>query len=74
ARDLGVFAIAKASSPEAAAAAKTAADRILDLFVDSCKVATYTRAFGGPLFMTPEAVAFIRNWEVEKYRASIATR
>jgi len=74
-KDLGAFAIAAAAAgTQAAAAARSAAERILDLFVDSCKVATYTKAFGGPLFMTPEAVAFIRNWEVEKYRSTIGAR
>ena len=70
-RNLGAFATAGSHSPNAVAGF-AAASRILDLFVDSCKVATYTRAFGGPRFMSPEAVAFIRNWEVEKYRSSIA--
>ncbi|HWR11507.1 MAG TPA: class II aldolase/adducin family protein [Rectinemataceae bacterium] len=74
ARDLGAFAIGAASRPDESAAARMAAERVLDLFVDSCKVATYTKAFGGPRFMSPEAVAFIRNWEVEKYRSSLAAR
>jgi len=77
ARGLGCFAIAAggaAADPAAERAAATAAGRVLDLFIDSCKVATYAQAFGGPLFMSPSAVAFIRNWEVEKYRASLATR
>ncbi len=74
ARDLGAFAIAKATRPEEAPAAKKTARRSLDLFVDSCKVATYTGSFGGPHFMSLEAVAFIRNWEVEKYRSSVAAR
>ena len=73
---LGCFAVAAggAADPAAKRAAATAAGRILDLFIDSCKVATYAQAFGGPLFMSPQAVAFIRNWEVEKYRASLAAR
>lgn len=76
AKGLGCFAIAAggASDPAAKLAAATAAGRILDLFIDSCKVATYAQAFGGPLFMSPSAVAFIRNWEVEKYRAALAAR
>ena len=76
AKGLGCFAIAAggAADPAAKRAAATAAGRILDLFIDSCKVATYAQAFGGPLFMSPSAVAFIRNWEVEKYRASLAAR
>jgi rhamnose utilization protein RhaD (predicted bifunctional aldolase and dehydrogenase) len=71
AKGLGAFAIAGGHGQTPAASAQAAA-RALDLFADACKVATYTRAFGGPRFMTPEAVAFIRNWEVEKYRSSVA--
>ena len=74
ARDLGAFAVAKVADPTSVAAAKAAASRALELFVDSCKVATFTGAFGGPLFMSPEAVAFIRTWEVEKYRSSVGAR
>lgn len=39
------------------------------LFLDTMKVAAYSEPFGGPLFMTADQVDFIRNWEVESYRA-----
>ncbi|MDP2791250.1 MAG: class II aldolase/adducin family protein, partial [Rectinemataceae bacterium] len=67
-RDCGVFAVGQGSRE----AAFLAASRALELFVDSCKVAVYSLAFGGPRPMSPESVAFIRNWEVEQYRASLS--
>ena len=73
AKGLGAFSIGGGPGQTQPAAAQ-AAMRALDLFADACKVASYARAFGGPRFMTPEAVAFIRNWEVEKYRSSVAGR
>jgi len=73
AKGLGAFSIGGGRGQPQAASAQ-AASRVLDLFADACKVASYARAFGGPRFMTPEAVAFIRNWEVEKYRSSVAGR
>ncbi len=69
-RDCGVFAIGQGSRE----AAILAASRALDLFVDSSRVAVYSRAFGGPLPMSQESIDFIRNWEVENYRATITTR
>ncbi len=68
-RDLGVFAIGKASSGSA-----TAATRAMELFLDACKIATYSAAFGGALHMTAQAVEFIRTWEVEQYRAKVAAK
>lgn len=44
----------------------------LKLFGDNLKIALYTKVFGGIHFMPKENVDFIRNWEVEKYRASQA--
>lgn len=70
AKNVGAFAIGQGSRE----AAFLAASRALELFIDSCKVAVYSLAFGGPRPMSPESVAFIRNWEVENYRASIAAR
>ena len=70
AKNIGAFAIGQGSRE----AAFLAASRALELFIDSCKVAVYSLAFGGPRPMSPESVAFIRNWEVENYRASIAAR
>lgn len=70
AKNIGAFAIGQGSRE----AAVPAASRALELFVDSCKVAVYSLAFGGPRPMSPESVAFIRNWEVEQYRASLSAR
>lgn len=42
----------------------------MELFVDACAVAVYAESFGGALHMGPEKVQFIRNWEVERYRAA----
>ncbi|HEY9053493.1 MAG TPA: class II aldolase/adducin family protein [Rectinemataceae bacterium] len=71
---LGAFAIGRAQPAADREAAAKAAGRSLELFVDSCRVAAYSRAFGGPRHMTPESVAFIRNWEAESYRASVSAR
>jgi rhamnose utilization protein RhaD (predicted bifunctional aldolase and dehydrogenase) len=49
-----------------------AARLALELFTDSVKVAIYTRAFGGPLFMDADKIDFINNWEVERYRSQIS--
>lgn len=68
-KDLGAFAISHAASGIASASAAT---RAMELFLDACKIATYSAAFGGALHMTPQAVEFIRTWEVEQYRAKIA--
>jgi len=70
AKNIGAFAIGQGSRESAA----QAASRALELFADSCKVAVYSLAFGGPSPMSPESVAFIRNWEVEQYRASLSAR
>ncbi len=61
-RGLGVFGIGLNAK---------SATLALDLFSDSIKVAIYAEAFGGPLFMTPERIAFITGWEVEHYRSAI---
>jgi len=70
AKNIGAFAIGQGSRESAV----QAASRALELFADSCKVAVYSLAFGGPSPMSPESVAFIRNWEVEQYRASLSAR
>lgn len=46
--------------------------RALTLFVDTIKVAVFTESFGGPLFMEQQYIDFIRDWEVENYRAKVA--
>jgi rhamnose utilization protein RhaD (predicted bifunctional aldolase and dehydrogenase) len=60
---LGVFGLG--NSEKAAANA-------VELFNDAAKVAVYTESFGGPLFMPPEQIAFINNWEVERYRSKVS--
>lgn len=65
---LGAFAIGSGGGERS----RTAAGRAMALFLDSCRIARFARAFGGPRHMSEEAVAFIRNWEVEKYRSSVS--
>jgi rhamnose utilization protein RhaD (predicted bifunctional aldolase and dehydrogenase) len=60
---LGVFGLG--SSEKAAAHA-------VELFNDAAKVAVYTESFGGPLFMPSGQIAFINNWEVERYRSKVS--
>lgn len=43
----------------------------LALFLDTVQVAAYTESFGGPRFMDDDQIEFIRNWEVESYRAKV---
>lgn len=43
------------------------------LFVDTIKVAVFSESFGGPVFMEDEYINFIRDWEVENYRAKISS-
>jgi rhamnose utilization protein RhaD (predicted bifunctional aldolase and dehydrogenase) len=61
---LGYFACAK--NAKAASAAR-------DLVLDTTRVAVYAESFGGRKFMTSDKISFIRNWEVEKYRAKEST-
>jgi rhamnose utilization protein RhaD (predicted bifunctional aldolase and dehydrogenase) len=50
-----------------------AAERALALAADAVRIAVYAESFGGPRFMDPERVAFIRNWEVERYREKVGS-
>ena len=43
------------------------------LFLDEVKIAVATASFGGPEFMGKEFIDFIRNWEVEAYRAKVSS-
>lgn len=61
----GVGALAIASTQAAASTA-------LALFQDATTIAVYSESFGGALHMRPDKIDFIRNWEVEKYRAKAA--
>jgi rhamnose utilization protein RhaD (predicted bifunctional aldolase and dehydrogenase) len=51
-----------------------AAERACLLFTDAAKIAWYAEAFGGAHPMESADIEFIRNWEVEKYRSSIASK
>ena len=44
----------------------------LALMLDTVKIAVYSRSFGGALPMTDELIIFIRDWEVEHYRAKVS--
>jgi rhamnose utilization protein RhaD (predicted bifunctional aldolase and dehydrogenase) len=46
-----------------------AANLALELFADTVKVAVYARSFGGHRFMEADKIAFINNWEAERYRS-----
>jgi rhamnose utilization protein RhaD (predicted bifunctional aldolase and dehydrogenase) len=48
------------------------ADTAARLFLDHLKIALTAEFFGGLQFMPVKNVNFIRNWEVEKYRASLS--
>lgn len=43
------------------------------LFRDLVRVAAYAESFGGSLFMPEDQIAFIRGWEVEKFREAQST-
>ncbi|MDD4302012.1 MAG: class II aldolase, partial [Sphaerochaeta sp.] len=49
-------------------------EKPMPLFVDTVSIAVYTESFGGPRFMDDAMIDFIRNWEVEKYRSSVASK
>lgn len=62
-RSLGV-----AAFEDSAASAEIA----LAVFEDAMKIAAYAASFGGPRFLTPQAIGFIDSWEVENYRRSVS--
>jgi rhamnose utilization protein RhaD (predicted bifunctional aldolase and dehydrogenase) len=62
-QNLGIFGLGQDES---------AAKRACELFGDAAKIAWYARSFGSVHPMQPADIEFIRSWEVEKYRASIA--
>jgi len=43
----------------------------MSFFLDALKISIYAESFGGYKFMDKEQIDFIKNWEVEKFRASI---
>jgi NAD(P)-dependent dehydrogenase (short-subunit alcohol dehydrogenase family)/rhamnose utilization protein RhaD (predicted bifunctional aldolase and dehydrogenase) len=48
------------------------AEIALAVFVDAMKIAACAASFGGPRFLTQEAIAFIDSWEVENYRRGVS--
>jgi rhamnose utilization protein RhaD (predicted bifunctional aldolase and dehydrogenase) len=54
------------------AGSEKAARNAVELFNDAARVAVYAESFGGPCFMPEDQIRFINNWEVERYRASVA--
>jgi NAD(P)-dependent dehydrogenase (short-subunit alcohol dehydrogenase family) len=53
-------------------AAKKNADVAAAVFADAVKIAVFAENFGGRRFMSRKMVAFIRNWEVERYRSKVS--
>ena len=41
------------------------------LFHDAMQITGYASGYGGVQFLPPDQIDFIRNWEVEKYRAQV---
>ncbi len=62
-KGLGVYAVAPT---------KKEADIALSLFFDAVKVSVYARNFGGGKALPADLIAAIGNWEVERYRQSVA--
>jgi len=50
------------------------AEIVLDEYMDAVKIAVYAESFGGYQFMPQDQIEFIRNWEVEQYRAKVSAR
>ena len=48
------------------------ADSAFELMIDTVKIAVFSESFGGALPMTNELILFIRDWEVEHYRAKVS--
>lgn len=62
-KDVGLFSIA---------AADKTAETARMFFRDALKIAIYAEKFGGPKGMDDEKIEFIREWEVERFRANIS--
>lgn len=62
-KDFGLIA-AEESSRSAATA--------LDVYEDLLKISFFTENFGGPRFLNEKQIAFIDNWEVERYRRLVS--
>jgi len=59
-QDLGFFALSENQKNS---------DRGKALFLDSIKIATYAKSFGGETHLNDEFAQFILNWEAEAYRS-----
>lgn len=64
-KNLGVFAHGKS---------KKEADTAKNLFLDTVKIATYTKSFGGHSFMPQSLIDFIIGWEAESYRSKVGMK
>jgi rhamnose utilization protein RhaD (predicted bifunctional aldolase and dehydrogenase) len=62
---IGIFAVGKTEKASALS---------MKLFLDAVRIARYATAFGGPRHMGLKDAEFIKKWEVEQYRASVAAR
>lgn len=62
-KGVGAFAVGETEKKAESAAA---------LLLDTVKIAVYSESFGGALPMTDELIIFIRDWEVEHYRAKLS--
>lgn len=62
-KDMGVFAITESYA---------SSEACLDVYEDLIKISYYASLCGGTKFLSPEQVAFIDQWEVEKYRRKIS--
>lgn len=51
---------------------KRAVETCLDVFEERLKISLLSRAFGGPVALSREAIRFIETWEAENYRRAIA--
>ncbi len=54
-------------------ASARATETCLDVFEERLKISYLSRAFGGPRFLSREAIRFIEDWEVESYRRAVST-
>jgi rhamnose utilization protein RhaD (predicted bifunctional aldolase and dehydrogenase) len=63
-RNVGVFAMGNSEKTSNVA---------MSFFLDALKISIYAESFGGHKFMDKEQIDFIKNWEVEKFRAGIAS-
>ena len=63
----------KGSGLFTAGATEKKASAALSLMFDSLKIAIYAESFGGIKPMRNELIVFIRDWEVERFRAGVSS-